>query len=148
MFRRRFSLTFDALLIGHEAGVTSVAWRQVSDKPPALLSASSDSSIMIWSPSVAPSTSQTDDASLWTIHHRFGDVGGVKAGGFVGGLWAEGGRDVIAWGWNGGWRRWRSEEGNEGGSETWREMNALTAHQGPVRGLAWEPDGNYLLSTR
>ncbi|KAF8332818.1 WD40-repeat-containing domain protein [Cantharellus anzutake] len=141
--RRQFSLTFDALLIGHEAGVTSVSWCSVPGKPPALLSTSADSSVMIWSPSSPPTVPQGEPDCLWTIHHRFGDVGGVKAGGFVGGLWAQGGKEVVAWGWNGGWRRWSREEG---ANETWREIGAVTGHQGPVRGLAWDPEGNYLLS--
>jgi hypothetical protein len=79
---------------------------------------------------------------------RFGDIGGVKPGGFVGGLWARDGRDVLGWGWNGCWRRWRdlSEYGSEG--ENWVEVPAVLGHNAPVKGLAWDPNGDYLMSTR
>ncbi|KAL1760072.1 quinon protein alcohol dehydrogenase-like superfamily [Schizophyllum commune] len=139
---QQYSVTFDALLVGHEAGVTSLSWRPAGDYPdpaPTLLSTSTDSSLILWSP--APT------GTLWVTRQRFGDVGGQRLGGFVGGLWVARGGSALAWGWAGGWRRWgcTAVEGGEG--ETWEEKGAITGHSGPVRGLAWAPGGEYLLST-
>ncbi len=78
---------------------------------------------------------------------RFGDIGGGKAGGFVGAVWGRGGDEVMCWGWNGGWRRWRRLDG-QGRDEVWGEVNAISGHQAPVKGLDWEPEGQYLISSR
>lgn len=161
---RQYSLTFDALLIGHEAGVTSLAWQPAPNAVPTLLSTSTDSSLILWSPSdvpVAPSRDASSSApvtaSLWMNRQRFGDVGGTKPGGFVGGHWGRGGKEVLGYGWNGSWRRWRDVSVSPATgvdtpaglpTEVWKEVPAVFGHAGPVRGLAWEPHGNYLVSTR
>lgn len=148
---RRFSLTFDALLIGHEFGITSLSWRPVfgPGSPPTILSSSVDSSLILWSPSKISGATQDSSTSIWINCQRFGDVGGQRLGGFVGSLWARGGQEVLGWGWTGSWRRWsctnmgnvRTEE------EQWQELGAISGHNGPVKGLAWSPNGEYLLST-
>ncbi|KAG8747230.1 hypothetical protein FRC10_001846 [Ceratobasidium sp. 414] len=133
-----YSLAFDALLVGHEAGVNSVAWRPGSPtSTQQLLSSSTDASLIIWEPIDAGA------GAIWGSVQRFGDVGGQRAGGFVGALWVGSG-EVAGWGWGGGWRRWKRTEGEV---ETWSELNAPTGHNAPVRGLAWSPEGEYVVST-
>ena len=88
--------------------------------------------------------------SIWINRQRFGDVGGQRLGGFVGGLWTRAGAEAGAWGWAGGWRRWRCSPGSGAGvqHEAWTEVGAIGGHNAPVRGLAWSPGGEYLLSAR
>ncbi|PPQ63876.1 hypothetical protein CVT24_009502 [Panaeolus cyanescens] len=143
---QQFTVTFDALLIGHEAGVTSLSWRQDSFKLATLLSTSTDSSVILWSPSEIV-ISAKDTTSLWINRQRFGDVGGQRLGGFVGGLWSRNGNEVLGWGWAGGCRRWRCTTAANGTDESWHEVGAVTGHRGPVKGLNWSPDGAYLIST-
>ncbi|TDL29335.1 WD40 repeat-like protein [Rickenella mellea] len=145
----QFSITFDALLIGHEAGVTSLAWRPQrngSDATPALLSTSTDSSLILWSPTSMPSSTGLESSSVWINQQRFGDLGGQRLGGFVGGFWSRCGEgdDAMAWGWNGSWRRWRCTV--TGGRDVWNEVGAITGHNGPVRGLSWSPRGEYMIT--
>jgi hypothetical protein len=104
---QKYSITFDALLVGHESGVTSLSWRPggPTATSPVLLSTSTDSSLILWSPF----------DSLWVNRNRFGDIGGQRLGGFVGGLWNTNGEEILAWGWNGGWRRWRHDATHRGG---------------------------------
>lgn len=144
-----FSLVLDALLVGHEASITSLSWRPQSSDcklPPILLSTSGDSSLILWSPSSLPNSDDRDSAPLWISQHRFGDVGGQRLSNFVGGLWAGHGQEILGWGWNGGWRRWRCLI-SLGPSETWEEVGALTGHQGVVKSITWAPQGDFLLST-
>ncbi|EIM88259.1 WD40 repeat-like protein [Stereum hirsutum FP-91666 SS1] len=157
---QQFSVTFDALLVGHEAGVTSLSWRpdlssssstNGSSPPLTLLSTSTDSSLILWSPSPILTTPNqpTETTTIWVNRQRFGDVGGQRLGGFVGGIWARSGKEALAWGWAGGWRRWRADEssGAGGAAEMWTEVGAVTGHAGPVRGISWAPNGEYLAST-
>ena len=143
---QQFSITFDALLIGHEAGITSLAWRPTSTEHSrdTLLSTSTDSSLILWSPSSQSGSS----SSFWTIQQRFGDVGGQRLGGFVGGMWITGGSEALAWGWSGGWRRWQCAQigGAATGDGVWTEVGAITGHAGPVKDIAWSPGGEYLIS--
>lgn len=154
---QQYAITFDALLIGHEAGITSLAWAPsalTSTSPlQTLLSSSTDSSLILWSPSQmlrSASCSDVTAGSIWVNRQRFGDVGGQRLGGFVGGLWAKTvqGNDVIGWGWNGGCRRWRSVQATEGdlNSAQWKEVGAISGHSGPVKDLDWSPAGEYVIS--
>ncbi|EIN10688.1 WD40 repeat-like protein [Punctularia strigosozonata HHB-11173 SS5] len=143
-----YYITFDALLIGHEAAVTSLSWQPPTydRSPPTLLSSSTDSSVILWSPSSM--LAYGDTQSIWINRQRFGDVGGQRLGGFVGGLWAKNGSEVLAWGWSGGWRRWQNSSTASGHkNELWREIGAVTGHGGPVHGIDWSPGGEYLLSS-
>ncbi|GJE84599.1 WD40 repeat-like protein [Phanerochaete sordida] len=144
-----FSVTFDALLVGHEAGVTALAWRPSSPAypEPTLLSTSTDSSAILWSPAAVPGAPGAPGAtSLWINRTRFGDVGGQRLGGFVLGAWARAGGDVLACGWAGGWRRWRCTASSGARGEAWAEAGAVGGHAAPVRGLVWSPRGEYLAS--
>ncbi|PSR73684.1 hypothetical protein PHLCEN_2v10603 [Hermanssonia centrifuga] len=151
--QKQYTVTFDALLIGHEAGVTSLSWRPRSStySEPTLLSTSADSSLILWSPSTILGSTQDGSTSLWINRHRFGDIGGQRLGGFVGGLWAQDGQEALGWGWSGGWRRWQCSSPQEpatGTIEDWVEVGAICGHSAPVKGLAWSPDGDFLISSR
>lgn len=117
------------------------------DSAPTLLSTSTDSSLIMWSPSASGASLQGKSFSIWISRQRFGDVGGQRLGGFVGGAWAHQGKQALAWGWGGGWRRWRCVTPSQIGSEKiWTEVGAISGHSGPVKGIDWSPNGNYLIS--
>ncbi|KAG6817432.1 hypothetical protein H0H87_008600 [Tephrocybe sp. NHM501043] len=144
---QQYSITFDALLIGHEAGVTSLAWKPSSaDSAATLLSTSTDSSVILWSPSTVVAPTKEGSTSIWINRQRFGDIGGQRLGGFVGGAWAKHGGEALAWGWSGGWRRWSCIPAKVAHGEVWAESGAVSGHNGPVKGIDWNPTGNYLLS--
>lgn len=137
------------MLVGHEFGITSLSWRPDlgPGSIPTILSSSTDSSLILWSPSTILGAAQDRSTSIWINRQRFGDVGGQRLGGFVGSLWARGGQEALAWGWAGGWRRWACRNmGETAAEEDWQELGAISGHRGPVKGLAWSPNGEYLIS--
>jgi len=146
----QYSITFDALLVGHDAGVTSLTWRPSrsdTEPVPVLLSTSVDSSVILWSQSTVQTGSNGETTSLWVNQQRFGDVGGQRLGGFVGGVWCNNGSDALAWGWGGGWRRWTCTTDDPFiGNQLWEERGAVSGHRGAVSGLNWSNNGEYIVS--
>ncbi|KAI2697684.1 hypothetical protein CBS147332_8667 [Penicillium roqueforti] len=115
----KYSITFEALLFGHEDWIYTIAWNPDS-KRQQLLSASADNTITIW---------EQDQASgVWMSTERMGEISVQKgsttatgsAGGFWIGLWSPDGRQVRF---------------------------GISGHVRSANGVQWEPTGGYLLST-
>ncbi|WVQ98910.1 hypothetical protein IAU59_006041 [Kwoniella sp. CBS 9459] len=136
----RYDITLEALLVGHESGLTNVHWSPSGpSSAPVLLSSAADNSLIIWTPS---STSTSTDG-IWVPEHRFGAIGG-RGLSFYGALWGKDAKSVLASGWNGGWEQWvQSEDGSGVG---WEVESGLNGHHGEVQSVAWDPRGEYLLS--
>ncbi|WWC69248.1 uncharacterized protein I206_103185 [Kwoniella pini CBS 10737] len=138
----RYNITLEALLVGHESGLTNVHWSPPSStsSSPLLLSTASDNSLIIW----VPSSASTESDGIWVPEHRFGAIGG-RGLSFYGAIWGKNGQSVIASGWNGGLERWVkiTDENNE---EIWEVRNGVNGHYGDVQSLTWDPRGEYLIS--
>jgi elongator complex protein 2 len=138
----KYSITFEALLLGHEDWIYSTSWSW-RGRNLQLLSASADNSLAIW---------QSDSASgVWVCTTRLGEISSQKGattatgstGGFWIGLWSPSGDAVVSLGRTGGWRLWERTN-----SETeWNQAIAVSGHVREVRGICWAPDSSYLLST-
>ncbi|KAK6511539.1 hypothetical protein TWF481_000451 [Arthrobotrys musiformis] len=137
-----YSITFEALLVGHEDWVYSAYFRKDADGKVRLLSASADNSLSIW---------EADETSgIWVCTARMGEASGMKGsstatgstGGFWVGLWSPDGNNVVSFGKNGGWRRWFNS-----GEGEWVQKSAVAGHIRDVMGVSWEKEGKYLLST-
>lgn len=136
---QRYSITLEALLIGHENGITNLHWSPTPS--PHLLSTASDNSIIIWTPSSSPSNSLSEESDgIWIPAHRFGALGG-RGLSFFGALWGPRAESVLASGWNGGWERWVLGSG-------WEPKVGLNGHWEDVEDIQWSPNGEYLLSVR
>ena len=137
-----YSLTFEALLLGHEDWAFSIAWSSRNGALQ-LLSASADNSLAIW---------ESDAASgVWIPTTRLGEISSHKGsttatgstGGFWIGLWSPDGAAVASLGRTGSWRLWKFES-NE---ERWTQGLGISGHVKSVTSIAWAKDGSYLLST-
>ncbi|KAJ6195862.1 elongator protein 2 [Bipolaris maydis] len=138
----KHSITFEALLLGHEDWIYQASWRHRDGKLQ-LLSASEDNSLSIW---------ESDPTSgVWVCITRLGEISAQKgstsatgsAGGFWIGLWSPDGNTVVSLGRTGSWRKW-SFSATE---DMWTQQVAVTGHVREVKGVSWSRDGSYLLTT-
>ena len=141
-----YSITFEALLVGHEDWIYTVKWRPTTPENTdlQLLSASADNSLSFWAPD--PST------GIWLSTTRLGEIsdqkGSSTAAGGAGGLWiglfSPSGTHVAALGRTGGWRLW----GYDAVKDRWAGKVAVSGHIRDVTGISWGgPRGDWLLST-
>lgn len=134
----KFNVTLEALLVGHESGLTNVHWSPATpDSPATLLSSASDNSLVIWAPTAGEHTRD----GIWVPEHRFGAFGG-RGLAFFGAVWGPGGDSVLTTGWTGGVERWVRSADDEG----WVPSSAVTGHFGPVQSVAWDANGDYVVS--
>ena len=134
---RKFVVTFEALLMGHDDWVFSIAWHPEKLQ---LLSASADTTLMFWAPD--------QSSGIWICSSRLGDVS-IKgastatgaSGGFWVALWLNNGNEVITVGKTGSWRLWRLQ------NDEWVAQTGISGHVREVTDLSWEDNGSYLLST-
>ena len=136
-----YSITFEALLLGHEDWVYSAAWSPDSENIQ-LLTASADGTLTIWEPDPA--------SGVWVSAVRLGEISGQKgattatgsSGGFWNALWSPTGQAITCLGRTGSWRLWQYDEA----IQYWVQRAAVSGHVGSVNDLAWSPDGSYLVS--
>ncbi|OLN84991.1 Elongator complex protein 2 [Colletotrichum chlorophyti] len=137
-----FSITFEALLLGHEDWIYSAKWFTSNGKLQ-LLSTSADNSLAMW---------EADETSgIWVSMVRLGEISREKGattatgsiGGFWTGLWAPDGKSVVCLGRTGSWRRWIYNDDRD----QWQPAIAVTGHTKTVTGIAWSRNGEYLMST-
>ncbi|OZJ05779.1 hypothetical protein BZG36_01299 [Bifiguratus adelaidae] len=139
---QRYSIMFEALLLGHDDWVYSVDWQRpmLNDgayhQPMALLSASADKSMMLWKPD--------PQSGVWSNEVRVGEMGG-QALGFLGGLFSPDGSEIVAHGYHGAFHRWRKNASNEVGS-SWEPQVSISGHFKEVQAISWDPKHRFLLS--
>ncbi|EON63991.1 hypothetical protein W97_03221 [Coniosporium apollinis CBS 100218] len=139
---QKYSITFEALLLGHEDWIYSARWRRHRDRLQ-LLSASADSSLAMWEPDTT--------SGVWICVTRLGEISTQKGattatgstGGFWIGLWSPSGDSVVSLGRTGSWRLWNYQPEED----RWTQSVAISGHVKDVKGVAWAKDGSYLLST-
>ena len=136
------SITFEALLLGHEDWIYTASW----DPQPQslrLLTASADNSLIIWEPE--------SSSGIWISSSRLGEISGQKGaisatgstGGFWIGLWSPDAAAVTCLGKSGSWRLWQYDQDRS----YWIQKSSLTGHTKVVTDLSWTDGGDYLLST-
>lgn len=139
---RDFSITFEALLLGHEDWIYSAKWYSCPDGKLQLLSTSADNSLAIWE--------ADPDSGIWVSTVRLGEISREKGattatgstGGFWTGLWSPDGNSVVCLGRTGSWRRWQYNSTDD----MWEPCVAISGHTKAVTGIVWSTDGGYLLS--
>lgn len=137
-----YSLTFEALLLGHDDWIYTVTWH-LEDKYVRLLSTSADNSMAIWQPE--------ESSGVWICTTRLGEISAQKGsttatgsiGGFWIGLWSPKGDTLVSLARTGSWRLWSFDEDKT----RWVQGIGISGHSKSVADVAWSKDGSYLLST-
>lgn len=136
-----YSLTFEALLLGHEDWIYTLSWRNDVEHLQ-LLSASADSSLALWEPEA--------NSGIWVCTTRLGEISAQKGsttatgstGGFWTALWSPTGEHIVCLGRTGSWRLWNYNRN----LDRWVQGIGISGHTKPVTDIAWAKDGTYLLS--
>ena len=136
------SVSFEALLLGHEDWIYTVFWRHHRSSLQ-LLSASADNSLAIWE--------CEQSSGVWVCITRLGEISAQKgsttatggSGGFYIGLWSPDGENLVSLGRTGSWRLWNYDENRD----CWLQGVGISGHTKAVADVAWSKDGSYLLST-
>jgi elongator complex protein 2 len=139
----KHSVTFEALLLGHEDWIYTASWRPNSIGKAQLLTASADSSIAVWEPDAS--------SGIWVCVARLGEISTTKGsttatgstGGFWVGLWSPTGETLVSLGRTGSWRLWNYDRQQD----LWLQGVAISGHVKEVAGISWAKNGEYLLST-
>ncbi|KAJ2838609.1 Elongator subunit elp2 [Coemansia sp. 'formosensis'] len=127
---KSYAVSLDSVLIGHDGWVHSAAWTHL-DGLPSLISASADSSVIVWAPDA--------DAGVWSSVARLGEAGGAVQG-FLGCAVSPSGTKVLAHGYQGSLHMWQAADG------LWLPQASVSGHYASVQDVCWDPRGNYLLS--
>jgi len=140
---QKYSITFEALLLGHEDWVYSADWQNTDN--PKLLTASADGTLAIWEPDPT--------SGIWVSETRLGEMSGLKgattatgsSGGFWTGKWicAADTTAVISLGRTGSWRIWHYDPI----TSFWQLRPGVGGHTDSVNSICWSPRGEYVLST-
>ncbi|KAI4154186.1 MAG: hypothetical protein LQ341_000398 [Variospora aurantia] len=136
-----YSITFEALLFGHDDWIYTVSWGTMAGKLQ-LLSASADSSLAMWGHDTL--------SGAWLCTTRLGDISVQKGsttatgsmGGFWTGLWSSDGQSVVSLGRTGSWRLWNYDRYYK----CWMRGLGVSGHVKSVVDVAWARNGSYLLS--
>ncbi|KAJ3076285.1 Elongator subunit elp2 [Podochytrium sp. JEL0797] len=140
--KRKYTIMFDALLIGHEDWVHSVSWSPavsidgVRTQRLELVSASADKSVTVWRPDVG---------HVWSPDVRLGEVGGTSFG-FYGARFVSSSSSILAHGYHGAIQYWERKSDVEG-REVWEAVVGLSGHYGVVKDIAWNANGDFLVSS-
>ncbi|EMR10436.1 hypothetical protein PNEG_01152 [Pneumocystis murina B123] len=134
-----YSISFDALLMGHDDWIFTCLWHPYGELK--LLTASADTSLIIWHPD--------HHSGIWISSCRVGEIASLKGvtsaaggfGGFCGALWGPNGKSIACWCKSGGWKIFSNIEDN------WIQKLSITGHTKPVKSISWSPCGEFFVSS-
>ena len=129
-----YAISLESVLYGHDNWVYGVHWHKSPEQTLSLLSASIDKTLILWQPS--------EESGIWMEKVRLGEVGGNSLG-FFGGKFSRDGKSILGHSYQGGFHLWKQSKENE---SLWLPHVYVGGHFGEVRDLAWEPQGEYLMS--
>ncbi|XP_067931925.1 elongator complex protein 2-like [Watersipora subatra] len=139
----KYSLVVETVLYGHQGWVYGVHWHPpltdtqgACHQPMRMLTASMDKTMIIWEPD--------KETGVWEEKLRVGEVGGNTLG-LYGCQFGPDGNTILAHGYQGAFTVWNRSTQSDG--EQWSRGVAVGGHFGEVTDVAWDPDGEFVIST-
>lgn len=147
----RASISFDALIVGHDDWISGLTWRpgcegETNSKNLQLLSCTADTALMIWQ--------MDEDSGIWCCVNRLGEIsikGASTATGASGGFWScvwfedhEENEYILTNGKTGSFRLYKSKEKE---LSTYEPILAVTGPLQDVTDVVWSPNGDYFFAT-
>lgn len=135
--QKKFEISLEALLLGHEDWVMSVQWAPLEKtskglvQPLKILSSSADKTMMIWEPDAS--------TGIWINTVHIGEIGGNSMG-LYGALFSPDGSCLISHGYSGSFNLWIKD------AEKYSQKVSITGHRDIVEGISWSEDQKCLLS--
>ena len=136
---RRMKTSLESLLIGHEDWVMSVAWHPDPTNM-VLMTASMDRSLVLWTPTGVPSTTEEAGRELWMASTSLGEAAAVCLG-YYGATFSPDGDIILAHSHGGAMHAWR-----RAAQDSWTPIVGISGHTMPVTCLAWDTAGRWLMS--
>lgn len=136
-----FVVNMETVLAGHEAAVYCVKFIPTFSSRLSVMSSSLDKSVMVWE---EPDGESNEDG-IWCEKFRVGEIGGNNMG-FLGISYPtnmDSFSNFCAYSYNGSIHVWKLN--HEFGA--WDADIGMGGHNDVVTDIAWDPTGNYLLST-
>ncbi|KAJ3445896.1 elongator complex protein [Anaeramoeba flamelloides] len=134
---KEIEIVLESVLGEHDGWIQSVSWwKKTNTKSQKekiyLLSVSMDKTMLIWK--------QDPKSKIWVSHVRVGDSGRYKQLGYLGGCFGPNGKSIIAHGFK-GFLGLYSKKNKE-----WIPQMTVTGHFDIVNEIAWDSNGDYLIS--
>ena len=136
----KVAINFDALIMGHDDWISSLAWHETRFE---LLASTADTAVMVWEPD--------ETSGIWMCASRLGEIsskGATTATGSTGGFWSclwfphEEKDYILTNGKTGSWRIWETQD-----HIFWNQKIGISGATKEATDIAWAPSGEYLLST-
>nr|XP_054767769.1 elongator complex protein 2-like [Lytechinus pictus] len=144
-----YAVSLESVLAGHEQWIYAVHWQKPTrldgkhHQPLCLLSASMDKTMIVWR--------FDSQSAMWMDEVRVGEVGGNTLG-LYGCQFSPDGESILSHGYQGAFHLWTKRAPKEAGDEKvqgpslWSPSVVVSGHFSGVQDLAWNPDGDFLLS--
>jgi elongator complex protein 2 len=156
------AVTLEALLCGHEEGVTSVVWhpnpKLLYCTDQILISSSTDRTILLWSETPVDDATASKYGGIWTPLSRVGSAGGILGGSIGSTLLGFSsisvepirGQTLVGHAYGGSLHVWdihESDARQESDVVQWKASPSITGHFAGITDCCWEAaNGDYLLT--
>ncbi|KAG8240401.1 hypothetical protein J437_LFUL002544 [Ladona fulva] len=138
-----FAISIESVILAHDGMINGIRWHPKVKtengfhQPMKILSCSMDKTMILWEPDI--------QSGVWLESIRVGEVGGNSLG-FFGCSFGPQGKNILAYGKQGSFHLWSFNQVCKSRKRKWEPKLSVSGHFQGVVDIAWEPEGEFLLS--